>query len=264
MAITASDIRVISGSATDRIVAGIVAGQGAIADGGIDTPLRLCHFLAQLAHESAHFQVTREFASGEAYEGRQDLGNAQPGDGRRYRGRGLIQTTGRTNYREASDDIRAMIPDAPDFEADPVALEEFPWALLSGISYWRRRNLNRHADRDDVRAVTRAINGGLNGLDDRIKYLRRTKQIWLGGAPGNPLLQRGDRARTSSISRTSSSRPASTCWSTATSARTPKRRCRPFSGVRGWRSTAGSARAPGPPCATAKAVRIRARPPPRA
>jgi putative chitinase len=193
MAITASDIRAISSSATDRIVAGIVDNQDAITDGGIDTPLRLCHFMAQLAHESAHFQVTREFASGEAYEGRLDLGNTQPGDGRRYRGRGLIQTTGRANYREARDDIRAMIPDAPDFEADPVTLEEFPWALLSGISYWRRRNINRHADRDDVRAVTRAINGGLNGLDDRIRYLRRTKRLWLGGAPGNSLLQRGDR-----------------------------------------------------------------------
>lgn len=68
---------------------------------------------------SAHFGVTREFASGEAYEGRAKLGNTQPGDGPRYRGRGLIQTTGRANYNDARDDIRQFMPGAPDFEADP-------------------------------------------------------------------------------------------------------------------------------------------------
>src|SRR5690348_12889694 len=99
MAITASDIREMSRTAAPQIVDGIVAGQDYIAKGGIDTPLRLCHFMAQLAHESAHFGVTREFASGAAYEGRQDLGNTTAGDGKRYRGRGLIQTTGRANYK---------------------------------------------------------------------------------------------------------------------------------------------------------------------
>src|SRR4029077_3735519 len=124
-----------------------------------------------LAQESAHFGVTREFASGEAYEGRLDLGNDRRGDGRRYRGRGLIQTTGRANYREATNDIRRIDPAAPDFEADPVQLEEFPWALLAGITYWQRRNINRHADRDDVVAVTKAVNGGTNGLNSRREYL---------------------------------------------------------------------------------------------
>ena len=181
MYITASDIRRMSPSAAARIVAGIVDNQQAIANGGIDTALRLCHFMAQLAHESAHFQVTREFASGAAYEGRKDLGNTQPGDGKRYRGRGLIQTTGRANYREARDDIRRMDPSAPDFEADPETLEEFPWALLAGISYWRRRNINAVADRDDVEAVTRKINGGINGLPERQKYLAIAKAIWLSG-----------------------------------------------------------------------------------
>src|SRR4051794_20111673 len=127
MNITASNIREMSRTAAPRIVAGIVDNQQAIAQGGIDTPLRLCHFMAQLAHESAHFGVTREFASGAAYEGRRDLGNTHDGDGRRYRGRGLIQTTGRTNYRQARDDIRKMVPTAPDFEEDPPELEEFPW-----------------------------------------------------------------------------------------------------------------------------------------
>jgi putative chitinase len=196
MTITPSQIREMSPTAAARIVDGVVNNQQYIAQGGIDTPLRLCHFMAQLAHESAHFGVTREFASGAAYEGRHDLGNIHPGDGRRYRGRGLIQTTGRANYREARDDIRNMFPGAPDFEADPEALEEFPWALLAGISYWRRRKINRDADRDDLEAVTRKINGGQNGLADRKRYLAKAKAIWLTGQPAtepNPVLRQGDR-----------------------------------------------------------------------
>lgn len=196
MRITEADIRAMSRTAAARVVQGIVDHQHFIAPGGIDTPLRLCHFMAQLAHESAHFGVTREFASGAAYEGRSDLGNTQPGDGRKYRGRGLIQTTGRANYREARDDIRRIVPEAPDFEAEPVTLEEFPWALLSGVSYWRRRNINRHADRDDVIAVTRAINGGLNGLDDRKRYVQKAKAIWMAERTttgSNPTVRRGDK-----------------------------------------------------------------------
>jgi len=199
MAITADNIRAMSKSAAPRIITGIVDNQDAITKGGIDTPLRLCHFMAQLAHESAHFSVTREFASGAAYEGRASLGNTQPGDGKRFRGRGLIQTTGRANYKEATADIQKMDSSAPDFVANPPALEEFPWALLAGISYWRRRNINAAADRDDVVKVTRLINGGTNGLAERKNYLRIAKGIWMtdgvaGASPGsNPVLRKGDQ-----------------------------------------------------------------------
>ena len=205
MTITAADIRAMSRSAAARVIDGIVDNQQAIVDGGIDTPLRLCHFMSQLAHESAHFAVTREFASGAAYEGRASLGNTQPGDGRRFRGRGLIQTTGRANYKEATADIQKMNPSAPDFVADPIKLEEFPWALLAGISYWRRRKINAAADRDDVVKVTKLINGGTNGLEDRKQYLRKAKGIWMSGpaaAPtaqpqaageSNPILRKGDQ-----------------------------------------------------------------------
>jgi putative chitinase len=198
MAITiaAPQLRQMSSTAAASIVDGIVNSQQFIAQGQIDTPLRLCHFMAQLAHESAHFGTTREFASGAAYEGRLDLGNTQPGDGRRYRGRGLIQITGRANYKEATDDIRKIDPSAPDFEADPVRLEEFPWALLAGMTYWQRRNINRHADRDDIRAVTRAVNGGLNGLNSRIEYLAKAKAIWLAPqspTASHPVLKMGDK-----------------------------------------------------------------------
>jgi putative chitinase len=200
--ITAAQIRQMSMSrrVPDRIADGIVNNQGFINQGGIDTPLRLCHFMAQCAVESAHFTVTLEFASGRAYEGRLDLGNTQPGDGPRFRGRGLIQTTGRANYGEARDEIRSMLGagvTVPDFQREPEnqQLEQFPWALLGGIVYWRRRNINQHADRDDVEAVTRAVNGGLAGLADRKQYLGKAKAIWLeGGQPslGNPVLRRDD------------------------------------------------------------------------
>ena len=159
--------------------------------------------MAQLAHESAHFQVTREFASGKAYEGRKDLGNTQAGDGPRYRGRGLIQTTGRANYRQATTAIRKLNASAPDFEAKPVTLEEFPWALLAGITYWQSRNINSAADRDDVVRVTELINGGHNGLADRKEYLGKAKKIWMsggaaaGGGAGeddaHPVLRRGGK-----------------------------------------------------------------------
>lgn len=182
IAITAENIRALSKHSVPRIISGIVDNQQAITDGGIDTPLRLCHFLAQLAHESAHFQVTREFASGTAYEGRKDLGNTQPGDGPRYRGRGLIQTTGRANYGQATTAIRKLNAGAPDFQSNPVALEEFPWALLAGITYWQSRNINSAADRDDVVRVTELINGGHLGLAERKGYLATAKKIWMSGA----------------------------------------------------------------------------------
>lgn len=196
MQIDPADIKEMSPTATQRIIDGIVNNQQFITNGGINTPLRLCHFMAQLAHESAHFGVTREFASGNAYEGRASLGNTQPGDGPRYRGRGLIQTTGRANYHLATDDIRQIMPGAPDFEADPAKLEEFPWALLSAISYWRRRNINRLADRDDVVAVTKTINGGTNGLPNRKRYLAKAKAIWIDSptpVANNPTLRFGDK-----------------------------------------------------------------------
>jgi putative chitinase len=204
--ITADNIKALTKHAVPRIISGIVDNQQAIIDGGIDTPLRLCHFLAQFAHESAHFQVTREFASGEAYEGRKDLGNTKPGDGRRYRGRGLIQTTGRANYRQATKDIRRLNAGAPDFEEDPVKLEEFPWALLAGITYWQGRKINSAADRDDVVRVTKLINGGTRGLAERKEYLRKAKQIWMnddapaaGGDDRHPTLRKGSSGHDVSI-----------------------------------------------------------------
>lgn len=74
-------------------------------------------------------------------------------------------------------------------------MEEFPWALLAGISYWRRRKINSAADRDDVVKVTKLINGGINGLADRKQYLQKAKAIWMDGVSGtsNPVLALGDK-----------------------------------------------------------------------
>jgi putative chitinase len=136
----------------------------------VDTPLRQAHFLAQVAHESDHFKTTTEYASGAAYEGRRDLGNTHKGDGKRFRGHGLIQLTGRANHAAASEALDH------DFVAHPEDAAIFPWAAEVAGWYWSTNKLNRHADRDDVRAATKAINGGLNGLRDRTAYLDQAKR----------------------------------------------------------------------------------------
>jgi putative chitinase len=142
----------------------------------INTPLRMAHFLSQLAHESDSFCTFEEYASGVAYEGRQDLGNIKTGDGRRFKGRGPIQLTGRTNYRAFTAWLRNQLPGTiPNFEAQPELLLDENWVYWSAIYFWTTRRLNEAADRDDVIAVTRIINGGRNGLADRKEKLARAK-----------------------------------------------------------------------------------------
>ncbi|MDG3580398.1 peptidoglycan-binding protein [Rhizobium sp. YJ-22] len=142
----------------------------------IDRPLRIAHFLAQTAHESDSFCAMEEYASGAAYEGRADLGNVQAGDGKRYKGRGPIQLTGRTNYRAFTGWMRENVSvDVPDFEARPELVVSDRWVAYSAIYFWATRGLNRHADRDDIFAVTSIINGGRNGIEDRKTKLARAK-----------------------------------------------------------------------------------------
>lgn len=160
----------------------------------IDSALRIAHLIAQLAHESAGFRTTEEFASGAAYEGRHDLGNTQPGDGVRFKGRGLIQLTGRANYAR----FGAML--GRDLVGDPEAAAEPVLSLEIACAYWEDRALNAHADRDDLIAVTRAINGGTNGLADRRACLARAKDALARFAAemmprpkGRPVLRRRSR-----------------------------------------------------------------------
>jgi putative chitinase len=152
----------------------------------INTPARLSAFLAQLALESGALRYVRELASGEAYEGRADLGNTQPGDGVRFKGRGLIQTTGRANYIALRNRLRAsMGPDVPDFEAGPEQVEAPKWAAWSAADYWAMRRLNDLADEDTEAAtvrISRAVNRGnanssrpANHEAERIAYWRRAR-----------------------------------------------------------------------------------------
>lgn len=164
-------IRAMAPSAAGWIVAGLSdAMPRLIARAKLTTDLRLAHFLAQIAHESAGFKTTEEYASGAAYEGRRDLGNTQRGDGRRFKGRGLIQVTGRHNARRMSKVL------GPDFEANPILLQKFPWAAETAAVFWDDHRLNDYADADNVLTITRRINGGTNGLDDRKLYLARAKR----------------------------------------------------------------------------------------
>lgn len=146
----------------------------------ITAPVRLAAFLAQVGHESGSLQWVRELwgptPAQQRYEGRIDLGNTQPGDGSRYRGRGLIQVTGRSNYARCRAGLRALFGEhAPDFEADPEALSRPRWAALSAGDFWHRNRCNVHADSGDFVKLTKVINGGENGLADRIARWERAK-----------------------------------------------------------------------------------------
>ena len=142
------------------------------AYGIMQSNLRLAHLMAQLVHESGSFRYMEEIASGAAYEGRADLGNTQPGDGKRYKGRGPIQLTGRANYRTFGRRMGIDFENHPEIAALPCI------GLHIALEYWKDRGLNSFADADDVDAITRKINGGTNGLADRKQHLAKIKG-WL-------------------------------------------------------------------------------------
>jgi len=139
----------------------------------INTFLRQAHFLAQIGHESGELLYREEIASGRAYEWRRDLGNTQRGDGVRFKGRGLIQLTGRYNYQKYDEFRQAngKYIENPSLVAD----EPFTCVDVAGW-YWDQRKLNRYADKDSVWSVTYRINGGYNGLRDRMRLLGLAKR----------------------------------------------------------------------------------------
>ena len=143
----------------------------AAAEFDINTAERVAAWLAQLAHESGQLRYVREIASGEAYEGRKDLGNTQPGDGARFRGRGLIQITGRANYEQ----LRVAL--GLDCVAHPEILEDPHNAARVSGWFWKGRGLNELADGGaaNFTKITRRINGGTNGLADREMFYSRAR-----------------------------------------------------------------------------------------
>lgn len=137
----------------------------AMSQYAIDTPARIAAFIAQIGHESGQLVHVREIwgptAQQSGYEGRADLGNTVKGDGSRYRGRGLIQITGRANYTACGEALGLDLVNHPDF------LELPQHAAMSAAWFWSTRGLNALADRGEFVKITRRINGGLTGQDDR-------------------------------------------------------------------------------------------------
>ena len=166
-------LRAIAPAGTARILAGTAdAMPGIVTRFAIDTALRQAHFLAQCAHESDGLTAIVERGNDAylaRYEGRKTLGNTKAGDGARFRGRGLIQLTGRRNYTHYGGLLGV------DLVAHPERAADFPLAAELAACFWRENGLNALADRDDLSAVTRRINGGLNGLASRARYLAKAK-----------------------------------------------------------------------------------------
>lgn len=167
--ITGAQLQSIMPFAKARIPAFVAPLNAAMQEFHINTPLRQAAFIAQIAHESGELRYVEEIASGAAYEGRKDLGNTQPGDGMRYKGRGLIQITGRNNYAECG---KAM---GVDLITNPELLETNDLACRSAAWFWASRGLNDLADKGDFKRITKRINGGLNGYQERLAYHARAK-----------------------------------------------------------------------------------------
>ena len=172
-------------------------------------PLRVAHFMAQILHESggltiqfenlnysaerlpkvwpsrfqpkgpldsAQYAHNPEKLANEVYG--QRMGNTAPDDGYRYRGRGLLQLTGKDSYAEATAILRKTSPDAPDLVQDPDQVISAPWCLEVAAAEWKAKGCNALADQDAIRAITKAINGGTIGLAERMEWAKRTKFVW--------------------------------------------------------------------------------------
>ena len=183
----------IAGRATDTAnIDSIVAALTEFgAEHGLDKPHRLAHFLAQLAHESGGFRYDREVwrptPAQKRYDQRADLGNTPEldGDGKKNAGRGPIQLTGGANIAQFEQWCVDRGYDPPDFTANPDLINTDPWEGLSAIFYWSTRRLNNYADENNIEQITKRINGGLNGFEDRIRFYVRVSLVLLGYAPGD-------------------------------------------------------------------------------
>lgn len=166
----------------------------------INSPVRQLCFLAQVGHESGGLYYTEELASGAAYEGRVGLGNTHPGDGVKFKGRGLIQITGRINYQALSTAWNVDLITNPTLlggkNAEVCTDTQLKYAALSAGWFWNNNNLNLLADKiqlktpidegsnlDNFKLITRKINGGYNGLPDRLHRFKVGVQYFVDVPP---------------------------------------------------------------------------------
>lgn len=156
---------------------------------GLDQPHRLAQFLAQVLHESGSLKYFAEIwgptPAQKRYEGRRDLGNTHKGDGSKFRGYGPIQLTGRDNVTRFYKWCLSQGFDVPNFVDDPSKIATGEWAGLSAIWFWSvgnstKASLNKAADRGDIESITKTVNGGLNGFEDRVQYYTRCALVMLG------------------------------------------------------------------------------------
>lgn len=173
----ADDLRALGPRAkTDLISKLAECAPSVLEEYGINTELRATHFWAQAAHETGNFRYMAEIwgptDAQKRYEGRKDLGNTEVGDGFKYRGRGIFQLTGRSNYAEMSKKLGVDLVGHPDKAMEPEI------ALRIACEYWKSRKLNGLADNDDIVGITKKINGGLNGIADRKACYAHAKKMF--------------------------------------------------------------------------------------
>lgn len=152
--------------------------------GGITDPNEQAIFLAQVDHESGGFQYLEEIASGAAYEGRSDLGNTQSGDGTRFKGRGYIQLTGRSNYQTYGDILGIDLVNNPQLAATPEN------AAKLAVAYWNNRVKGSGAH-TNIESASVAVNGGYNGYQDRVNKYNAYRSMDLGSIFNNSNNQPG-------------------------------------------------------------------------
>lgn len=163
-----------------RYQALLPAWNAALVQAGCTTINRIAMWCAQVGHESVGLKYMSEIASGAAYEGRRDLGNTQPGDGRRFKGHGPIQITGRGNHLAVSRWAysKGYVPTPTYFVDHPTELGGDQYGFLGVVWYWTvARPMNFHADRGDIGTCTRLVNGGFNGLADRTARWNRCRAM---------------------------------------------------------------------------------------
>lgn len=210
MTITAEQLFHIAPNARSSYRDSFLNGQAVLDRCGIsNTALRLAHFMAQVLHESGALTIQFENLNyspqrlpqvwpsrfkpkgplepsdyahnpqklaNMVYGGR--MGNTESNDGYAYRGRGLLQLTGKDSYSEVTANLRESDPGAPDFTASPDEVISAGWALAVAAVEWANKGCNALADTDNVKRITQAINGGSIGLAERMEWLKRTKAVW--------------------------------------------------------------------------------------